>query len=89
MLDAKCTICGRLLNVEGDELSGDCGGDCWGCIGEIEADRGYKPSIRMVMDEWRRGLRPKWTPPNLSETITLWMLIDATEYRESTKPLSR
>jgi hypothetical protein len=63
MADDTCTICGRRLNIEGDELSGDCGGDCWGCIGQIEADMGYEPSIKMLMDEWRRGLRPNWTPP--------------------------
>ena len=33
----RCTICGRPLNVDGDPLSADCGGDCWGCIGEFEA----------------------------------------------------
>jgi hypothetical protein len=63
MSDATCTICGRRLNVEADELSGDCGGDCWGCIGQIEAELGYEPSLATVMDEWRRGLRPDWTPP--------------------------
>lgn len=75
MANDTCTICGRRLNIEGDELSGDCGGDCWGCIGQIEADMGYEPSIKMLMDEWRRGLRPNWTPPKaiteLSETVTL------------------
>ena len=35
--DARCSICGRLLDVTEDPLSGDCGGDCWGCISEIEA----------------------------------------------------
>jgi hypothetical protein len=58
-----CSICGRLLNAEADELSGDCGGDCWGCIGAIEAEMGDGASLNMVMDEWRRGLRPDWTPP--------------------------
>jgi hypothetical protein len=31
-----CIICGRRLNLEGDPLSIDCGGDCWGCVGEAE-----------------------------------------------------
>ena len=59
MPNEECATCGRRLNVPGDELSGDCGGDCWGCIGEIEADVGWEPSLSMVMDEWRRGLRPE------------------------------
>jgi hypothetical protein len=63
MPENKCTLCGRWLNVVGDELSGDCGGDCWGCIGVIEAEMGWEPSLRYVTDEWRRGLRPDWTPP--------------------------
>ena len=85
MADETCTICGRRLNVESDELSGDCGGDCWGCIGQIEADRGYEPSIKLVMDEWRRGLRPDWTPPKavteLSETVTLWRPVGEAELK--------
>lgn len=85
MADETCTICGRRLNVEGDELSGDCGGDCWGCIGELEADMGYAPSIKMVMDEWQRGLRPNWTPPKaiteLSETVTLWRPVGEAELK--------
>lgn len=32
-----CTLCERPLDVDEDPLSGDCGGDCWGCIGLIEA----------------------------------------------------
>lgn len=59
----RCTICGRDLNVSSDPLSGDCGGDCWGCIGEVEAEAGWQPSLDMVMAEWRKGLRPNWTPP--------------------------
>lgn len=33
---SACNICGRPLNVESDLLSVDCGGDCWGCVGEAE-----------------------------------------------------
>jgi hypothetical protein len=36
----KCGICGRNLNNYSDAYSTDCGGDCWGCIGEIEAEMG-------------------------------------------------
>lgn len=79
----KCIICGRTLNVETDELSGDRGGDCWGCIGVIEADAGFWPSFEMVRDEWQRGLRPNWTPPDelmsLPDTITLWRPVGETE----------
>ena len=64
MTIATCKTCGRRLSVEGDELSADCAGDCWGCVGEIEADAGYEPSLRKVIEEWRRGLRPNWTPPS-------------------------
>lgn len=31
-------MCGRVLNEEEDPLSVDCGGDCWGCVSEIEAE---------------------------------------------------
>ena len=27
----------RLLDSPADPLSGNCGGDCWGCVGAIEA----------------------------------------------------
>jgi hypothetical protein len=59
----KCSICKRQLDVPDDELSGDCGGDCWGCIGAIEAELGYEPSLNMVREEAARGLRPEWTEP--------------------------
>ncbi len=39
----------------------------------------------MVVDEWRRGLRPNWTPPKsiseLSETVTLWWPIGEAELK--------
>jgi len=34
----RCSLCHRELDVPGDEDSIDCGGDCWGCIREIEAE---------------------------------------------------
>ena len=61
---AKCSICGRPLDRPDDPLSRDCGGDCWGCIGEIEGDPedGYPPNIRRVQREIALGLRPPFDP---------------------------
>lgn len=41
-----CSLCGRRLSVAGDPLSIDCGGDCWGCMSEIEAE-GFGVSIEV------------------------------------------
>jgi len=60
---ATCQMCGRVLNQEGHPLSRDCGGDCWGCIGEIEAAGGWAPSLEQVRDEHVAGLRPGWVDP--------------------------
>jgi hypothetical protein len=54
----NCGICGRTLENPDYPLSVDCGGDCWGCVGEMEASMGYEPSIAQVRDETARGLRP-------------------------------
>lgn len=57
---AKCGMCGRPLNVDADPLSGDCGGDCWGCIGWVEAGMfGVEdnPSVEMVRKEVEWGWR--------------------------------
>ncbi len=59
----KCGICGRTLNQADDPLSGDCGGDCWGCVGEAEADAGWPESLNAVREEAARGLRPGWIDP--------------------------
>jgi hypothetical protein len=59
----KCHICGRLLNQSDDPLSLGCGGDCWGCIGEIEAAAGLKPSVEQVRQEYEAGLRANSTGP--------------------------
>lgn len=32
----SCNTCGRILNVQSDPMSIDCGGDCWGCTGAAE-----------------------------------------------------
>jgi ferredoxin len=62
----KCEICGRQLDQHGAPLSIDCGGDCWGCIGEIEADMGNPDSMKKVREEFARGLRPNWIDPATS-----------------------
>ena len=53
----RCLTCGRKLNVEGDPMSIDAGGDCWGCIGKVEADMGHEPSIEVVQNEIEEGWR--------------------------------
>ena len=59
----RCMICGQRLNIEGDPMSADTGGDCWGCVGKIEADMGSEMSIRFVDEEIRKGWRlPDGTP---------------------------
>lgn len=57
----SCLLCRRPLDVETDPLSSDCGGDCWGCVGEIEYNHGigYPPSVAKVKDEIRSGLRER------------------------------
>jgi hypothetical protein len=57
MKATECGMCGRRLDVAADPLSRDCGGDCWGCIGEIEAESGYAPSAEKVEAERNQGLR--------------------------------
>jgi len=59
----NCRICGRELGREDDPLSLDCGGDCWGCIGEIEAEMGSESSLARVREEAAQGLRPSWKAP--------------------------
>jgi hypothetical protein len=44
-------------------LSADCGGDCWGCIGRIEAEMGDVQALKKVREEFKQGLRPGWTEP--------------------------
>ncbi|MCY1222435.1 hypothetical protein D9M72_345280 [compost metagenome] len=61
----KCQICGRLLERKDGPLSVDCGGDCWGCVGEVEATTGWEPSLKKVRDEFALGLRPEWSDPSI------------------------
>jgi hypothetical protein len=58
-----CLICGRILDNPTDPLSEDCGGDCWGCVGEIEAGMGDACSLGKVRKEFEAGLRPEWHDP--------------------------
>lgn len=58
-----CTICRRVLDNPADPLSGNCGGDCWGCIGAIEAKMGCAESLAYVRKEYEAGLRPGWIDP--------------------------
>lgn len=53
----KCQMCGRALDVPADPMSVDCGGDCWGCIGAVEAQGGYGPSVEVVEEDIRLGWR--------------------------------
>lgn len=59
----KCGICGRQLDQQGDPLSINFGGDCWGCVGEIEAAMGDSDSLMRVREEFALGLRPNWIDP--------------------------
>lgn len=74
MADTRCGLCGRVLSQEDDPLSGDCGGDCWGCIGQIEAEMGWQQSIDFFNREVDRGLRPgpkiAYTAPKTSTPET-------------------
>ncbi|MCS0585574.1 hypothetical protein NX784_28775, partial [Massilia pinisoli] len=58
-----CQICGRALDNPADRLSTDCGGDCWGCVGVIEAEMGDPESLAKVPKEFALGLRPDWIDP--------------------------
>lgn len=66
-MKSYCGICKRELDNESDPLSDDCGGDCWGCIGEMEADSDYEPSLEQVRKEYKQGLRPNWLPAPQTE----------------------
>lgn len=64
-----CGICGRKLDQSDDPLSVDSGGDCWGCIGAIEADMGDEYSLAIVRKESARGLRPGSVEPSSNSPI--------------------
>lgn len=56
-----CSLCKRQLDKPSDGLSRDCGGDCWGCIREIETGekdpRDDKNNTGNVLRD-RRGASP-------------------------------
>jgi hypothetical protein len=51
----RCATCRRQLDLEGDPLSLNTGGDCWGCVGHMEAlcggDRQQHSSIGFIAKE--------------------------------------
>ncbi|MXP47275.1 hypothetical protein GRI43_07705 [Altererythrobacter luteolus] len=49
-----CSICQRKLDVDDDPLSIDCGGDCWGCVGQAELGGELDSNVR---EEIATGLR--------------------------------
>lgn len=55
-----CAICRRVFDIPANPLSTDCGGDRWGCVGEIEADMGWPESLAQVRKEAEAGLRHDW-----------------------------
>ncbi|ATI79546.1 hypothetical protein A6768_05550 [Sphingobium yanoikuyae] len=54
--EPRCNTCGRILGIDADPLSTNCDGDCWGCVGELEAD-GWPASAEKVSAEVASGLR--------------------------------
>ena len=52
-MGVNCSICGRTLDQENNPLSDDCGGDCWECIGEIEADMGDEYALKQLRKEFK------------------------------------
>jgi hypothetical protein len=50
-------MCGRALDEPGVTLSADCGGDCQGCIAQIEAEGGDPDALARMDHEIRTGLR--------------------------------
>lgn len=66
-MNRYCSICKRELEIDADPLSIDCGGHCWGCVGEVEADGGFQSSLVQVRKEFSQGLRDNWMPsPEIS-----------------------
>lgn len=60
----RCQMCGRILDNPADPMSENHGGDCWGCIGKIEADMGDPSVLAKVRKELVEGLRPAWIAPD-------------------------
>ena len=55
-----CGICDRELDQKIDPLSVDCGGACWGCLGEIEADMGNEYSLAKIREQFAKGFCLGW-----------------------------
>lgn len=72
-----CSICGRTLDSPSDPLSIDCGGDCWGCVGEAEAELGDPDSLAKVREEFALGLRPGWIDPRPTMAPALQSILEA------------
>jgi pimeloyl-ACP methyl ester carboxylesterase len=53
----NCGMCGCELNIGSNPLSGDCGGDCWGCISRVEAEM-----MGVSLEEYRAD-PSKFLPP--------------------------
>ena len=51
----SCHTCGRVLNVESDPMSIDCGGDCWGCTGAAELGGNLDSKVRAEIAAGRRN----------------------------------
>lgn len=80
----RCRICSRLLNLEQDPLSGDTGGDCWGCVGKIEADFGEETTMSFVQIEIEEGWRDEdgtAKPQAFFETDAEWQRKVAAGYK--------
>lgn len=80
----RCGICSRLLNSEQDPLSGDTGGDCWGCMGKIEADFGEETTASFIKDEIEEGWRDEdgtAKPQAFFETDAEWQRKVAAGYK--------
>lgn len=57
LISRLCSICKLPLDVADEPLSADCGGDCWGCVGAIEAEMGDPESLQRVTQEVESGIR--------------------------------
>ena len=44
-----CSICGRPLDDKDDPLSPSCGGDCLGCMINVERESGYHTDLEIKM----------------------------------------
>lgn len=77
-MPTACRICARPLNRPDDPLSVDCGGDCWGCIGEAEYASGIgEPDRSRIDGEIAAGLRGENGEACGDETVLPW--IDASD----------